>query len=433
MGTKNSHKISNKERETLHTRRLEREAKLIEILKNSNRQKKRSFAAVVLSNYHSVENYSSEGPTWEVCLRQLFGSLKPKSKADFRTTFKDILLHLAGERCHKLLRSNHYLTAIYKMARFRDHFQRDPFEWKWNYYNQDRQFSSFVKHCFAKYKVPSFLESAWMEENNYAEWYIWIGAGKSIRKRNDLPIQLTKKASHVFLNDSGNHLTIDLILRKSQVLGMGGDERLANAIIASVIGRNRFLNEAFWSTVIRFFVNNPMIENNTISEIIDYLDFRYREDETFSMKGRTITALIRQSDEWHVQFRSTHFQPAKLNWSPSGVNEFSKEKGLDNDWKKYTIVELLNGKELATEGRKMRHCVYTYANDCFDKSCAIFSLRMIDASETSFTLATIEVQLTKRTIVQAKAKCNEKPTKEAFEIMKAWAKKENLRISEWVF
>jgi hypothetical protein len=76
--------------------------------------------------------------------------------------------------------------------------------------------------------------------------------GYSFRKLNDLII-MTKKMEHNFLH-APDHFTPEESIRYAQVLGLGGKKNLADAIVATRLGKH-FGHEEFWRTVIQFFIN----------------------------------------------------------------------------------------------------------------------------------------------------------------------------------
>lgn len=51
-------------------------------------------------------------------------------------------------------------------------------------------------------------------------------------------------------------------------------------------------DETFWLSVLAFLAKNPMLEPSQISPLVDYISHRRREDVNFSMKGRSVLALL---------------------------------------------------------------------------------------------------------------------------------------------
>ena len=76
-----------------------------------------------------------------------------------------------------------------------------------------------------------------------------MGSGQNIRTA-DLPLVLSKSMAHVFAEAPGD-LTATEALRWAQVVGQEGSEVLAQAVIATELGRS-FADESFWSTVVSF-------------------------------------------------------------------------------------------------------------------------------------------------------------------------------------
>ena len=68
----------------------------------------------------------------------------------------------------------------------------------------------------------------------------------------------------------------------------------------------------------------------------------------------------------------------------------------------------------------MRHCVYSYTDRCRRGETTIWSLRLRIHGEEK-RMVTIELDPHRRSIVQARAKCNSRPGGRSFEIMQQWA------------
>ena len=96
----------------------------------------------------------------------------------------------------------------------------------------------------------------------------------------------------------------------------------------------------------------------------------------------------------------------------------------------WTITELLTSRALFLEGQAMRHCVATYAERCVRRQTSIWSMQ-VENKRGRHRLLTIEVDLPKRTICQARGKCNRLPQPAEREVMDRWAAQQGLRIAEW--
>jgi hypothetical protein len=113
---------------------------------------------------------------------------------------------------------------------------------------------------------------------------------------------------------------------------------------------------------------------------------------------------------------------AWFSWKNSNIQgyrflEKRPEEEGDRDW---TILELLDSCALQTEGRAMHHCVYSYADRCRRGETTIWSLRLrVKGHEKR--IMTIEVDPHRRSIIQARAKCNRRPGGRSAEIVRQWA------------
>ena len=396
-------------------------------------KRKKSFKAIALALHNKETIHTQLKQEWHY-LSELFNNLEGRMYISSRRIFLEILLFLDKQGCGRLLREEEYLHAFFQMARHRTWMVRPFKEWSKKSHNPHRQFTSFIRHCFVKYEMPAFMNTAWCKEGTgrFIDWFIEIGRGKNLRKCKELPVDVTKKTSHYFMQAS-NDFNVAEALRWAQVLGMGGDETLANNIVSSVLGRNEFDEEDFWKKVLHYLVQHAgMLAKNKLHEVIDYISGIYDETGHFNIKGRSINNLLNLADQWHVATNFTRTLGQPKDWKSSGIQEYRLEEGEEEEQKTYFIVELLSSKALTDEGRKMRHCVGSYAHYCSKRRCSIFSLRVKDAVNGEKRLATLEVNLFSESIVQAKAKYNAKLSDKAQKIMKAWATSENLKLSKWL-
>jgi hypothetical protein len=318
-------------------------------------------------------------------------------------------------------------------------------------HNTRRQFASLARHLLAEYPVPVFMDAVWFLGTGEAvfrrqRWFSHIGLGSNIRTA-DTPIPLTKRMAHYFMQAPAD-CTVDQAVRWGQVLGLGGDPRLAQAIIASRLGEH-FEHDEFWVTVIRFFIDSPMLDPLHVGPIIDYLyDQRFRDREEFvaagvferrppaqpnlSMKGRSPTTLLRQVERWHRQLgkEAAHI---KGEWVSSGIVGYDGIEGTKGSpsLRRWTIRELLSGSALVAEGHAMHHCVASYAHSCSRRVTSIWSLQMHN-HEGSQRVLTVEVRLASKTICQARGKRNVMPDAKAKDILRRWAAQEGLTLTGYI-
>ena len=318
------------------------------------------------------------------------------------------------------------------------------------------QFGELLCHLLADYDVPRFMAYAWPRGDRvHQRWFKHIAAGQNIRTAPGLPFVLTKKMAHHFLTAPEDY-TIAEALRWGQVHALGGNRHLAEALRGTYLvqaldraGTNPgdfwFVEDDFWISVIRFFIQNPM-ETEHIGPIIDYIRHQKYGDPqenlapahpNFSMKRRTPEVLLREMEAWHQElYRAAEEQEKKkkkemrqYRWKGSGIGAFRFQQGS----RTWDIMELTNKGELYAEGKAMRHCVSAYSSGCIAGRTSIWSMTMKDEGQTVWKKAvTIEVELPSRRITQVRGKSNRLSTDEEKRILERWAAKENLEIPSYI-
>jgi hypothetical protein len=345
---------------------------------------------------------------------------------------------------------NTFVDGLLALARHARRWIRLPSVWKAQTHNARRQFSSLARHLLAEWPVPAFMDSVWFLGNGRGavqqqEWFLHVGSGQNIRTA-DLPLPYTKRMAHHFMQAPAD-FTVEAALRWGQIHGLGGSERLVRALIGTRLGTG-FEHDHFWITVLQFFIANPMLDLAHIGPIIDYIEQqrfvsqdvfvapgvierRGPAQPNFTMKGRTPTSLLRQVEAWHRTLAKTE-QP-KAEWPRSGIAPFEFIEGAERggNLKIWTITELLSTKALVAEGRKMKHCVATYAHSCGSGACSIWTLE-VQTFDGCAKILTVEVQNAARLICQARGKCNTLPGEKHRGILRRWAEQAGLTLAKYV-
>ncbi len=349
------------------------------------------------------------------------------------------------------LPGNTYIEALALIAAHSPAWLRPISEWMPRSHNAGRQFASLLRHLFVKYEVPSFFDSVWFSGRTESaaerrKWYLHVGRGRNIRNCQ-LPITLTRKMAHNFMQ-APNNATIEQALRWGQVLSLGGNERLARAIFGTRLTES-FENEAFWSSVIRWFVAHPMLDRAHVGPIIDYLyhqrfvaeilyvgpdrreEFRPAQPD-LTMNGRTPEALLRRVNEWHRSLVNDNRHEVR-QWTPHGLEEFEFVEGSErgDNLKIWTIRELLSSKALMTEGRQMKHCVASYASSCARGQCSIWTME-VESLDGRSKVLTIEVRRGVQLICQVRGKGNRIANEKEKRIIRRWAESSGLRLASYV-
>jgi hypothetical protein len=343
------------------------------------------------------------------------------------------------------------IAGLLAMASHQTHWLRSVEDWTPIGENPLPQFGSLALHLFARYPVPVFMTSVWLRDRDAESvrqqgWYKHIGLGRNIRTA-DLPLPYTKRMAHHFLQAS-DHFTVEMALRWGQVRGLGGSEVLASAVASTRLGRS-FEHEEFWQTVLHFFVNEPMLDPLHVGPIVDYLnDQRFVPQEilteegelrlgplqpNLTMKGRTQRSLLRQVEEWHKRLRHRP-KATPVHWKRSDIGEFhyvEKERRDQELARTWTIRELLSSGELYREGLAMQHCVVSYVRACAGRASSIWSMRIENPLRRDRVM-TIEVDMKRRMICQARRRRNARPSGKAREILERWARQERLTIAEYL-
>lgn len=357
----------------------------------------------------------------------------------------EVLLYLEAKT--KFIEDVHYVKGIIALVDHRAKWIRPLEDWQLKTRNTGRLFSSLVRHLVAKYPVPEFMDNAWLNGNaKQQNWYIHIGTGKNIRTARSLPIVLTKKMAHHFMQAPRDY-GLQSAFRWAQIKALGGNSAIANAVNQTRLSGN-FRDDPFWLSVFRFFIDHPMLDTAHINPIVDFIWHQKYENRiefvargvareagpaqpNFSMHGRTPETLLRQVEKWHRQL-GRESRGGDLHWRKSIINDYESVEGnaRNSNMKIWTIRELLNSKELIAEGRTQHHCVATYARSGFDGKSSIWTMDVKDINGGR-KMVTIEVNSKSRTICQIRGKRNRLPTPMEMNIVRRWAQKEALTIATY--
>ncbi len=351
-----------------------------------------------------------------------------------------------------------WIWGIFDLVEDKESWIRPIETWCVETHFRHNQFSELFRHLLAAYDVPRFMDKAWFYYRDrvgfhrnpvHLRWFKHIAAGQNIRTAAGLPFVLTKKMAHHFLTAPEDY-TINEALRWGQVHALGGNRHLAEALrgtyLVSALDTNDtdprdfwFVEDDFWISVIRFFIQNPRLNTRHISPIIDYIRHQKYGDPqrniepahpNFSMKGRTPEALLREVEAWHQElYRPAEKEMRRCRWKGAGIGAFRFQQGS----RTWDIMELTNEAELYTEGKDMRHCVRTYLRLCMSGETSIWAMAIKDEGETVWKKAvTIAVDPRSRQITEVRGRSNRLPTQEEKSILERWAAKENLEIPSYI-
>lgn len=228
----------------------------------------------------------------------------------------------------------------------------------------------------------------------------------------------------VFLR-TPDHVGIDHALRRAEVIGLGGTSGLANAVLATRLAEH-FDHADRWRDALAWLARcGDSVDLVQVPPLVDYL---HANLHVIDLRGRTFASVMRLVRDWHGRLASE--RAPLIRWRRSGWNEIvlpiepASSEGPRAEW---TIVELADSRDLATEGRRMRHCVSTYAQRCAAGLSSIWSLRRRSCDDgTTNSVLTIEVRPETRTIVQVRAYANGLPARWQLELVREWAARQGL-------
>lgn len=317
---------------------------------------------------------------------------------------------------------------------------RDPKTYVPKSYNVDKQRNGLIAHMYAKYPVPVFMYQAFNKTTHnrgyspgvfdlFQDWYITMAQGGSFRKATKGI--MTHKEAFVFLSAPNDQLIHENVWwAKMKVAGLpsGVIHRLLEKVFTDI--RVDDPNSRY-TEIIHFFANNhTQMDKITFGEITDFLVWKLRNEPTFSMKGRTVASVVALVNEWQLLM-----QKAKLGknveWEGKGAADWEY---VDQNFI-WVVKELRNNRELADEGKKQKHCVYSYVKSCAEGRSFIFSLRAYFkapigeneyAQGSEATRVTIEVN-SNDSIIQVRGNLNRIPTKPENEVIRRWAGEKGYR------
>ena len=383
--------------------------------------------------------------------RELDSAILKEISAAFKRTnrkhlLRNVLVQLSDNT--KLMSHIDYVKGVIGFVTLASFWLRSIDKWIPKTRNAGRQFSSLARYLFANYDVPAFMDNVWQgSDSDSKHWFIHIGSGKNIRSAPSLPITMTKKMAHHFSLAPANY-TVNAAFRWAQVHALGGNKSTADAVAGTRLVRT-FNDDDFWLSVIRFFIENPMLAVSEYNPIVDFIWHKKYEarivfiergvvrDEgpeqpNFSMHGRTAESLLRQVELWHRQL-GRESRGGLLQWVKSRYNDFRyvEGKAKSKTIRIWTISELLSSKELTSEGRKQHHCVSSYARTCYSGTTSIWTMHFQDGLSEKKML-TIEVHNLSGTIRQVRGLYNRLATSSEMNVIRRWGVQEGLSLSGYI-
>ena len=321
------------------------------------------------------------------------------------------------------------------------------------------QWHGLVRHLLAAWPLPRFFESAWLTFGTLhhleRDWYIHAACGVSLRTAPGMPASVSSRALHLAMQ-SGPGVTIRQAIRLGQLQACGADEALTTEVLASRMIHD-FSNDAIWSILMQKTAAARRAPPGTFGMIADTLTDIIKREEfrraaalirlplgelfRYSVRWWQTVADSITATGWDLQ-KMDIFQPscradlsglACSTWPQlSGIDPSLKIEERDTKGVFWTFHELSSQVHLLLEGRRLRHCVASYRKMCEAGRSVIFSLRCQDPAfpaAAPVSQVTLEIDRTKRRIVQVRGKWNRLPTELERSLISEWASRQNLTMA----
>lgn len=364
----------------------------------------------------------------------VFSALKDKDKQEL---FCQSIIFLLAKSKLVDMSDLKRIKALCHLAADQESWLKPLKSWQVPGYNETKQLASLLRHLFATFEMPLFMDSAWSEDDAlHRDWYKHIGAGKNIRTATGLPVVLTSAMAHYFLQAPPNY-SINGAIRYGQIMSLSGNQTIADACICTRL-EDSFQNDDFTLSFFRFLVKNPMLDTAWVGPMIDFLWQQKFEDRVvhlesgevinrgpespnLTMKGRTVDSLLKQVENWHNLLGRGKPKLPDAIWTQSKISPFTFVEGQDKNQKTWRIRELSSTQALRLDGLTLKHCVVSFADSCKRGESTIWSMTLDQEK-----ILTIEVSSKLKKIRQVRGLRNRMATPKEKEIISRWAQMENL-------
>lgn len=237
----------------------------------------------------------------------------------------------------------------------------------------------------------------------------------------------------------------------ADVCAAGGTPSLVNALMATRLGQRVEKEEArrvFWLSVYKFFIDNPLLDQRHVGPIVDFLNaqkFEVREVVTgpgqverqlppqpnLSMSRRTPDSLLRQVAAWHGELRTIRSNENRF-WRASKWKGASLHTGSKDNRTLWEIRELLSLDALVLEGKKLRHCIASYADSCTRGAFSVWSMtQQRRGADTAEKVLTIAVDA-RGTVTEARGFANRYPTDSEMALLRLWMNEAGLSAGRYL-
>jgi len=133
------------------------------------------FKALVERLYHEQPALQGYEGTLESVIRTHFAQMSAKNHTWKRDTFRELLLLMNAKKCYAVLRNPAFIEVLANISAFGNKMVRPAHGWVKDSLTAEGQLASLLRHCFAKFEVPEFMEYIFAGDNKvHMHWYIQL-------------------------------------------------------------------------------------------------------------------------------------------------------------------------------------------------------------------------------------------------------------------
>ena len=322
------------------------------------------------------------------------------------------------------------LTAMLSLQGLWRHALRPAETYVPKSHNLDKQLYGLINHLFVQYPVPPFLYAVCFDpraDPEHKHWFITLAQGGRFPKA--VQGVMTSREACAFVT-APNSRTITENIWWARLKAAGVPSAALGPLIDRIFSAHPVQDgDGRLAEAIQFYARwTDSLSARSFDEVTDFVAYQLRNSRQFRLKGRTAGSVVKLTDEWHLLM-----QRAKLGrhiqWEGLKVADWTYEDKAEV----WDVFELKSNKDLVAEGRKQKHCVYSYVQSCVAGRSFIFTLRACRKLAADYTddgkpvwsreyetrRVTIEVN-SARGIVQVRGPLNRPPQPEEAQVLRRW-------------
>lgn len=293
-------------------------------------------------------------------------------------------------------------------------------------------------HLFMRFENPKiFSRNLVRLTADEIDIMMFVLQGNNICNHAKIPFRLSKKEAHFLVHTMQWNTFKNQVLKRgiavAKLLARVKDDKLISHFTENCRSFEYIIDDFirdidFWADAYKLMLefvrlNNGSIERSQIDDFVDFFDYmKYDSGENYSLKGRTLASVDRAMHEWHRHAVFQDLEKRKNVWWKKMAIEIS----VEHDNEKYLFRELINGNDLFIESKIMKHCVFTYVQNCQFGRSEIWSM-MKEVNGIFENYLTIELR--KDCVVQVRGKHNASANLRDMNIIHKWNEQRKIAVS----